>query len=235
MGHGPARPQQEGPGRAGRVTTVLRPSRRQIREEIVTRLKAGDFQGLEELADRDRGVVNILMQLLYDPGDLMHWRALEGLGHVAGSHPEQVHKLINRFLYLLNEDSGSTGWGAAAALGEIGRHQVSLIKEIIPMFIGFLEASFTLEPMLWGVGRMAEVHPELLEEVLPSIASFLTNPEPQVRGLAAWCLGKARYRPAAGALATLLEDDQPIQFYDRGELVQTTVGQVAREALAALT
>jgi hypothetical protein len=206
-----------------------------VREEIVTRLKAGDFRGLEEMAGRDRGVADILMQFLYDPGDLLHWRALEGLGHVAGAHPEQVHKLINRLLYLVNEDSGSTGWGAAAALGEIGRHRVSLIKEIIPMFIGFLEETFTLEPMLWGVGRMAEVHPELLAEVLPSIAPFLTSPEPQVRGLAAWCLGKARHRPAADALATLLGDDQPVQLYDQGELLQATVGQVAREALAALT
>jgi hypothetical protein len=201
---------------------------------MVTRLKAGDFQGLAELAGRDRGVAAILMQFLYDPGDLLHWRALEGLGHVAAAHPEQVHKLINRLLYLVNEDSGSTGWGAAAALGEIGRHQVSLIKEIIPMFIGFLEETFTLEPMLWGVGRMAEVHPELLDEVLPSIAPFLTSPEPQVRGLAAWCLGKARYHPAAGALATLLGDDHPVQLYDRGELRQANVGQVAQEALAAL-
>jgi hypothetical protein len=212
----------------------LRPSRRQVREEIVTRLQARDFQGLEELAGRDRGVADILMQHLYNPGDLMHWRALEGLGHVAGAHPEQVHKLINRLLYLLNEDSGSTGWGAAAALGEIGRYQVSLIQEIIPMFIGFLEETFTLEPMLWGVGRMAEVHPELLDEVLSNITPFLMNPEAQVRGLAAWCLGKARYRPAAGALTTLLGDDQPIQFYDRGEMIRTTVGQAAREALAGL-
>lgn len=183
---------------------------------MVRRLKAGDFQGLEDLASRESGVAAILMQFLYDPGDLLHWRALEGLGHVAGAHAEQVHKLINRLLYLVNEDSGSTGWGAAAALGEIGRHRASLIKEIIPMFIGFLEEKFTLEPMLWGVGRMAEVHPELLHEVLPRIAPFLTSTEPQVRALAAWCLGKARYRPATGALATLLGDGHPVQLYDRG-------------------
>jgi hypothetical protein len=201
---------------------------------IVPLLQSGDFSGLAALAGQNAGVAAILMQFLYEPGTLLYWRALEGLGTVAGSHPEQVHKLINRLLYLLNEDSGSTGWGAAAALGEIGRHQISLVKEIIPMFVGFLEEEFSREPMLWGAGRLAEVHPDLLHEVLPIIVPFLTNPEPQLKALAAWSLGKARYRPAAGAIRALLEDKHRIQLYDRGNLLQTTVGEIAREALAGL-
>ena len=212
----------------------MRPSRRHLREQIVALLKEGNFSGLTELAGREAGVAAILMQFFYDPGDLLQWRALEGLGHVAGSHPEQVQKVINRLLYLLNEDSGSNGWGAAAALGEIGRHQVSLVKEIIPMFVGFLEEPFSQEPMLWGVSRMAERHPELLNEVLPAIVPFLTNSQPQLRALAARCLGRAHYRPAAEAIQALQEDDRAVQLYDHGNLLQTTVGQVAREALADL-
>jgi hypothetical protein len=180
-------------------------------------------------------VAAILMQFFYDPGDLLHWRALEGLGHVAGAHPQQVGKLINRLIYLLNEDSGSNGWGAAAALGEIGRHQVSLVQEIIPMFVGFLEEPFSREPMLWGVGRMAEVYPQLLHEVLPVIVPFLTNPDPQLRALAAWSLGKGHYRPATDAVSALTEDGQRVELYDQGRIIQTTVGQVAREALAGLS
>jgi hypothetical protein len=212
----------------------LRPSRRHLREQIVTLLEDRNFPGLTRLADQDAGVAAILMQFIYDPGDLLHWRALEGLGYVAGSHPEQVHKLINRLLYLLNEDSGSTGWGAAAALGEIGRHQISLVKEIIPMFVGFLEEPFSQEPMLWGVGRLAEVHPELLEEVLPVIVTFLTNSEPQLRALAAWGLGKGRYQSATEAIRDLAGDDEPVRLYDQGHILQTTVGQVAKEALVAM-
>jgi hypothetical protein len=213
----------------------MRLSRRQLRDRIVTLLRAGNFPGLEELAGQNSGVAAILMQFIYEPGSLLYWHALEGLGHVAGAHPEQVEKLINRLLYLLNEDSGSTGWGAAAALGEIGRHQISLVKEVIPMFIGFLEEPFSQEDMLWGVGRLAEVHPELLAEVFPIIVLFLTNPQPQLRALAAWGIGKGRYWPAAGALRALQEDDHPVQIYDRGNLFQTTVGDLAREALSGLT
>jgi hypothetical protein len=212
----------------------LRLSRRQVRDQIVTHLRDGNFQGLEELAGRDGGVAAILMQFLYDPGDLLYWRALEGLGHVAGVQPEQVKKLIQRFLYLLNEDSGSTGWGAAAALGEIGRHRVSLVQEIIPMFIGFLEEPFSQESMLWGLGRLAEAHPELLEDVFPAMLPFLAHPEPRLRALAAWGLGKGRFRPAVDPIRGLMMDDHPVQLYDHGHLLPTTVGQLAREALANL-
>ena len=211
------------------------PSRRQLREKIVPLLQAGDFPGLTRLAGQESGVAAILMQFLYEPGALLYWRALEGLGQVAGSQPEQVHKLINRLLYLLNEDSGSNGWGAAAALGEIGRGRIDLVKEIIPLFVGFLAEPFSREPMLWGVGRLAEVQAELLDEVLPEIVPFLTSPEPQIRALAAWGLGKARYRPAAGAIQALTGDEHPVELYDRGRLLSTTVGQIAHEALTGLT
>lgn len=103
------------------------------------------------------------------------------------------------------------------------------------MFVGFLEEPFSQEDMLWGVGRLAEVHPELLDEVFPAIVPFLTNSQPQLRALAAWGIGKGRYRPAAEALRALQEDDYPVQIYDRGKLFQTTVGHLAREALSALT
>lgn len=197
-------------------------------------LREPNFAALVDLAGADQRVGEMLLQFLYNPEDLLHWRALEGLGYVAGAQPEQVKRLITRLLWLLNEDSGSFGWGAAAALGEIGRHQTSLVREIIPMFCGFLEEEFSRAPMLWGVGRLAEVAPERLNEVLPMIVQFLTSSEAQERALAAWTLGKARYGEAAQELQGLLNDDRPVAIYDREELHRTTVAQVGREALAAL-
>lgn len=197
-------------------------------------LRGADFTALTELAATDYRVGEMLLQFLYDPDDLLHWRALEGLGQVAGTQPAQVQKLITRLLWLLNEDSGSFGWGAAAALGEIGRGNIALVKEIISMFCGFLEEEFSRAPMLWGIGRLAEVRADLLSEVLPMIVPFLTSSEAQVRALAAWALGKAGYGEAAGDLRALLDDDRPVAIYDRGELRSTTVARVGREALAAL-
>jgi hypothetical protein len=208
--------------------------RRALREQIVALLREGNFPGLVELAGRETGVAGQLLRFIYDPGDLLHWRALEGLGFVAGAHPGQVQKVLGRLLWLLNEDSGSFGWGAASALGEIGRQQLSLVKEIVPMFCGFLEEEFSRGPMLWGLGRLGEVHPEVLAEALPLVEAALSDHDPQVRAWAAWSLGKAGVAGAAPGLKTLVGDDTPVKIYDEGELHDTTVGRVARRALVSL-
>jgi hypothetical protein len=209
-------------------------SRAALRQDINALLEKGDFPGLVTLAGQEIHVAGLLMQYLYDPDDPRYWRALEGLGHVARGHPSQVQKIITRLLWLLNEDSGSFGWGAAAALGEIGRHELSVVADIIPMFCGFLEETFSRAPMLWGIGRLAEVHPDKLDEVRPFILPALEDDDPQARGLAAWALGKLREPGARKGLENLLGDDSPINLYDQGELRRTTVARLAREALAAL-
>jgi len=208
--------------------------RKALREQIAALLRQGNFPALVELAGRETGLATQLLRFIYDPNDLLHWRALEGLGFVAGAAPDQVQKVMGRLLWLLNEDSGSFGWGAASALGEIGRHRISLLKEITSMFYGFLEEEFSRGPMLWGLGRLGEVHPEQLTETLPLIEAALQDPDPQVRAWAAWCLGKAGIKGAATGLKALLADERPVKIYDAGELQETTVGRVARSALASL-
>jgi hypothetical protein len=209
-------------------------NRRLLREELAALLREGDFAAVVELVGREKAVADALLQFLYDPQDLLHWRALEGLGHVAAAQPEQVRKLTTRLLWLLNEDSGSFGWGAAAALGEIGRGRLDLVRDIIPMFCGFLGEEFSRASMLWGIGRLAEVHPEALTEVVPDIVPCLTDVDPQVRGLSAWCLGKIGIKEAQEAIQRLLGDAAPVIMYEDGELRRTTVGETARQALARL-
>jgi HEAT repeat protein len=209
-------------------------NQRTLREQLRKLLREADYPALLAVAASDRRVGEILLQFLYDPRDLLHWRALEALGLLAGAHPRQVQKLIPRLLWLLNEDSGSFGWGAAAALGEIGRHQISLMNEVIPMFVGLLDEEFSRAPMLWGIGRLAERHPSLLSEIVPVIVPLLTSADSQIRALSAWALGKAGYCQAAAELQALTTDENPVIIYDRQELRQVTVAHLAREALSSL-
>jgi len=97
-----------------------------------------------------------------------------------------------------------------------------------------LTEEFSRAPMLWGIGRMAEVHPERLGEVVPYLLACLEDRDPQVRGLGAWALGKMKAPEAREPLQKLLGDEARVQLYDRGNLHSETVAQLAREALAAL-
>ena len=207
----------------------------QLRARVAKLLGARDFASLTALACQDRRVAAVLVQFIFDPTDLQHWRALEGLGQVAGTHPRQVQKVIHRLLWSLNEDSGSFGWGAAAALGEIGRGHLPLVQDIVSMFYGYLEEPFSRGPMLWGLGRFGEKYPELVQEHLPLVQAALADADPQVRAWAAWCVGRVGHGAATAALEPLLADASEVWLYDDGELRRYTVAQVAKAALDALT
>ncbi|MBW1916535.1 MAG: HEAT repeat domain-containing protein [Deltaproteobacteria bacterium] len=204
------------------------------REKVTAYLLNGDFASLVELAGREPVVSSILLQLTFALDDPLSWRAVEGLGYLAEAHPERVKTILGRLWWLLNEDSGSFGWGAPAVLGEIGRRNYSLVADTVEMLFSYLDEEFSRSPMLWGLGRMGQTHPEIVREAIPQIMEFLHDADPQVRGHAAWCLGVNGAGEGVGPLARLASDAEPVKLYENGELRQTTVGEIAREALARL-
>jgi len=204
------------------------------RERIIHLLTVGDITGVADLAEETGGVITILLQLQFDPASLVHWRAMEAVGLIAQRRPQAIARVIPRLLWSLNEDSASFGWGAAALLGEIGRCNYALVADIIEMLHQFLEDDFSREGMLWGLGRLSQTQPQMVQAAAPRIQACLADANPQVRAYAAWCLGILHYAPAAAPLAKLTGDGAAVVLYDNGSLATTTVGQIAREALQKL-
>ncbi len=209
-------------------------SRSAKRAQIVQLLEDGDLAAVAALNDQTGGVITILLQLLFDPNSQLHWRAIEAVGRIAQARPKAIEKIIPRLLWSLNEDSASFGWGAAALLGEIGRTNYRLVADIIEMLFQFLEDEFAGEGMLWGLGRLAQAHPEIVQEAAPRIAARLSAANPQVQAYAAWCLGILRAQEAAPALTALVSDPTPVKLYHDGSLQDTTLGHIAQQALQSL-
>lgn len=209
-------------------------SRSAKRAQIVQLLEQGDLAAVAALNDQTGGVITILLQLLFDPNSQLHWRAIEAVGRIAQTSPRAIEKIIPRLLWSLNEDSASFGWGAAALLGEIGRTNYRLVADIIEMMFQFLEDEFAGEGMLWGLGRLAQSHPEIVQEAVPRIAARLTSVNPQIQAYAAWCLGLLRAQEAAPALTALVSDTTPVKLYDHGSLQDTTIRHIAQQALQSL-
>lgn len=209
--------------------------RKTKRDQIRRLLLAGDIPAVARLAQGTSGVVTILLQFLFEPESLLHWRATEAIGAIAKEQPKRIKDVIPRLLWSLNEDSASFGWGAAAVLGEIGRNNYAIVSDIIEMLIQFLEDDFTREGILWGLGRLGQTQPEVVREAAPRIQACLAEANPQVRAYAAWCLGIIGERAAVSQLSSLTTDTHPVRLYEAGQQESTTVGEVARRALERLT
>jgi len=204
------------------------------RQQLVQLLLTEDYSSLADLAAATGGVVTILLQMLFAPDSLLHWRATAALGYLAKAQPKKIKEIIPRLLWSLNEDSASFGWGAAAVLGEIGRNNYSVVQDIREMLFNYLEEDFTREGMLWGLARMGQNHPQVVQQAAPRIEACLADPNPQVRAYAAWALGNIGAQPASGALRGLINDPEPVKLYETNTLRETTVGQIVREALQHL-
>ncbi len=203
-------------------------------------LTAYDLKAVEDLAERQCRVLSYLLALTYEPELLLTWRAVEAFGGAAAAiaerDPEFVRGHLRRLLWLLSDESGGIGWRAPELLDEALRRQPRLFAEFMPILASLLDmapedAIRFRAGWLWAVGRVAEVAPEAMQAARPWIAPCLDDADPQVRGLAAWRLGRLGCRELLAARSELLVDDGPVALYDDGKIETRSVTALASAAL----
>lgn len=132
----------------------LASSRTKRRKEAVREiLLKRDITGLVEYSLQDKNILRTLSTLLYDSDPLVVRRAIEGLGRVSKKMGEKglepVRRLIRQLLWSMNDESGSIGWYAPEAIGEILYNSPTLQGEYLPILISNLET----EPFGAGICR----------------------------------------------------------------------------------
>ena len=200
-------------------------------------LVAEDFSSIIEISRHNRRTLSYLTALTYDSDPLVGWRAVEAMGLVAGlvaeDDPEFVRIHLRRLQWLLNDESGGIGWRAPEAMGEIIRSQPNLLAEFIPIIISLLDMEeedvIRFRPgILWAIGRLAQIMPDAMEPALPWVYPCLRDPDPKTRGMAAWCLGELHADIPPKLRATLLVDDESVELYRDGQIVETTVAKLIK-------
>lgn len=176
-----------------------------------------------------RRVINPLISFLYSTEELVKWKAVEAVGivvaHLASSDLEAARNIMRRLIWNLNDESGGIGWGSAEAMGEIMAMHETMAEEYYRVLLSYvcegcnLLGNDLLEcGALWGLGRLAQVRPQLLRCAAPAFFRYLAFPDPLHRGLAAWTLGFLGTVPPRALLDTFSEDSRQIKVYEKGEL-----------------
>lgn len=214
------------------------PSRRKA--QIRRFLTARDWPGLIAEMRPTQATLSVLVSLSYDADELIRWRAVEGVGEVAGvlarTDIERVRNLIRRLLWSMNDESGGVGWHAPETIGEVLANVPSLVGEIGILLTAFLrQAPFERGAHL-AVYRAASVEAAPFADSTPELVRSLRSNDPYVRGLAALALGaigKPVHRPDVEALRT---DASPVTLYDfeAGRMTSTTASRLAERAAALL-
>jgi len=191
-------------------------------------------------------VISSLMSGLYHIDEQVKWNTVTVFGRVmdaiARTDMEAARVIMRRILWNLNEESGGIGWGMPEAMGEILAVNRQLAEEYAHMLVSYMREENFLElpalqhGLLWGVGRLAMVRPELILQYDGDgyMALFLESPDKVVLGLASRNFGILRVQEAAYHIRDFVDIEQPVRLYEDRRIITTTVGALARQALVRI-
>jgi hypothetical protein len=208
---------------------------------LKTWLADGRLDLVEDAIARRHRLLGTLFTLTYDSDPLIVKRAIEAYGRaaarIAASRPEFVREHLRRLFWLITDESGGIAWHAPEAIGEVIRNRPEEFLDFVPLLVSVLD----LEPedlvrflagTLYAIGRLAEAAPESLSGeqrrwIRGQAERALASPDPQVRGMALWCLARLPGADAAETAWSLAADAGPVVLYVDGQIETTTVARLA--------
>jgi len=224
-------------------------SQRGIKKEVLTLLGQAEHAAvIPSLAEYPpKKLLNPLFSGICSASEKTKWNAVSALGitvaRIADQDMEAARIVMRRFMWSLNDESGGIGWGTPEAMAECLACHEGLAREYTKILVSFMrEDGFYLElpnlqrGLMWGLGRLARVRPELLHEWQASryLLAYLDSEDPVVRALAARALGRLLAVEAAAKIKPLSADTTEFSLYTGNRLITVTAGQLADEALASL-
>lgn len=219
---------------------------RQLKKQVLELLRTPAWPAaIETLTGmRARQVVNPLFGLLYHGEPLVRWRAVSAMGAVvaglADQQMESARIVMRRFMWNLNDESGGIGWGSPESMGEIMARHAGLAREYAAILVSyadpkgnFLEHPGLQQGVLWALGRLGRVRPEVARRAAGFISPFFQQShDPILRGLAVWAVRPAVDVILRPMLEPLRADHRTLQIYIDDELVPCTIADLVTQAFS---
>ncbi|MUM78017.1 HEAT repeat domain-containing protein [Pseudodesulfovibrio sp. F-1] len=224
---------------------------RQVKREVRSILALENWQErLEGLEQWPAGIlVPPLLSLRLDRDEAVRWHSATAFGLTAArmveASMEKARVLMRTCMWYMNEESGNLGWGIPHFMGEamaVSERIASEYHKILVSYIfcdeacdgNYLEHAELRRDVFWGLARLAEVRPGLVVHGERFFTAALNEDDAFSRAHAARTLGLIGADAARGALDGLCADSASVRTYLDRELVDTTVGSMAAEALESL-
>jgi HEAT repeat protein len=189
-----------------------------------------------------RQAINPLFSFFYAGDDLLRWKAITAMGRIAArladEDREAARVIMRRLMWNLNDESGGIGWGSPEAMGEILACHEGLAEEYASILTSYaredgnyLEYEMLQRGLLWGIARLAQARPHLVQDAVLHLIPFLDSRDPAVRGMAAYIMGLIEVRKTRRCLELLKEDDAEFQTWADCRIVHRRVNEMAKGAI----
>ena len=207
------------------------------KKEVETLVREYKVKPLLNIARQDKRIIRDLQRLLYSVDKLLRWRAADVMGKVsaliAQKDPGAISKLLQGLITSLS-DTAASSWGSLDAIGEIIAARPEQFGGYMPQLFHFLKDRALLAEALRALGNIGRTRPDLLRKKAFHFFPLLQDPDPEIRGYTSMLLGDLGAVEAKEDLGKITGDATEIEIYRDGEILQTTVGQLAVEAIKKL-
>jgi hypothetical protein len=214
---------------------------RQLKRKIFEILSGNDFnERLSELRMfPGRQVVNHLFSCLYNTDELVKWRSVSAMGDVVSSIAEgdieSARVVMRRLMWNLNDESGGIGWGSPEAMGEILARSKKLGDEYTRILISYinkngnyLENEILRQGVVWGIGRIAGVWPELVQDSIPFLIPCISSQDTVLRVLAAWAICAIDPVKAKSILLPVKDDCSRVKIFVEGKFTEISIKEIIK-------
>lgn len=220
---------------------------RSLKKKLFELLSQGDLDKALVETGRlpPRQIINPLLSFIQSGNEKVKWGAVKATGQVvsrlAESDLEAARVIMRRLMWTLNDESGGIGWGSPEAMGEILAAHSGLAQEYSHILISYarrdgnyLEHEGLQRGLLWGIGRLSEKRPELVEGAIAFLLPYLESQDEVIRGLAVRLMGLLQVKEALPRLRRLKEDNSSLVTLVGNELTTVRVKDLAEEALRVI-
>ena len=191
-----------------------------------------DITELVEGVTRDHSKLRNIISLLYDEDMSRRFMAAKALGEIARQEPELMKQRWERIFRAF--DDTMSCWGAAEALGEIGRNLPQHRRKIILFLRGFRRDECSCQGYIWGMCRICQVERAVTGDFIQELEGFLDSRNVCMTGQALWSLGELRIKEAAEKIKGFLHDKRETWIFENEQVSLKSIGEIAGEALKKL-
>jgi len=211
------------------------PKRRTGKREVKALVDKNAVEELTALCFEDKRTLRFLQRLLYQPDPRRRYKTAWIMGQVCAQvsnrEPGPVADLLHR-LFEACSDSAATPWGMVEAIGAIIALRPDIYGAFTRHLLNFMGDPLTQEAVLWGLGEIAGQRPDLIRSTpFYSTFHFLGHDNPVVRGLMVRLLGRIQANEALMQIIGLQQDDSEVTYFEQGDMITTTVADLAFTAV----
>ena len=100
--------------------------------EIEALVRKGDLEALDALVKKDRRSVRHLVSLTYSPEARLRQPAARALAMAVQYHPKLMKSVVRRFVWAMNDESGTHAVSAPDVLTEIAGRHPEIVLPVVP-------------------------------------------------------------------------------------------------------